>query len=403
MPFSRQPFVGRDSRVLVFSQRNMYRPTWHALQYEFEDLLLQLDDVSLVSPAAVSPSVVSSASRRLVNGALRHSGRRRRLPPSVFPSMRPIRVDTDHDLFFAVFHHPYQLSYLNRLEGWRDRSTRAACLLLELWSPELVKDADYLQLLREFDHVYVFNPSVVPALARMGVRRPTFMPAGVDALMACPLPDPPERCLDVYTYGRTSPDVHAQLLTLVRERRLTYLYDTSYAPTVDAYAEHRELLANMMMRADFFLAHRINDSPERRERTGGDEGMSTRYFEGAAGGAVLLGSRIPSTAFDECFDWEDAVVDLPYEAGDVTEVIARLAKDPDRMAKARANNVANSLSRHDWMHRWARVLEDTDLPRTPAMHVRSEELTALADSARPEAFLPGAGSAHSSQRRAARS
>ena len=384
------PSGTRDSRVLVFSQRALHRPVWHAWEYELEDLLLRFDDTSLVAPGRtglVEP--VSAAGRRLANGLVRRVGGRRTFPPNIYPSMQRTRITSDHDLFFAVIDDPYQLAFLRRLEGWRERATRTACLLVELWTPDLAAKSDYLELLRDFDDVYVFNSAVLPGLQPYVGGRTAFLPVGVDALQAAPLPGLPERVLDVYSFGRNSTGIHQQLLSLADQRGLTYLYDTVSATTAPDYAAHRALMANMMKRAHYFLAHRINDSPERRARTGGDEGMSTRYFEGMAGGAVLLGSRSLGSDFDHCFDWEDAVIPLPYDSADVPERLVELAHQPQRLARARSANVRNTLLRHDWVYRWERVLCDSGLSPTPVMQERRQRLQATADTVSPEVMQAG--------------
>ena len=372
--------------MLVLSQRRLHRPLWQAMQYEFEDVLTWLDDVDLLAPPPVGPPALSSASRRLVNGPLRRVGGPRRSPPWFAPSARTTRVSADHDLFFAVFHYAYQASYLERLHDWRRRCRRAAAVLIEAWSPDSQDNLDYLRMLGQFDVVYVFNPAVAPLLRSLGVRDVRFLPMAVDAAAFAPVPLLPDRVLDVYSYGRSSPVTHRALLRLVDGRGLTYLYDTLEGGHPRDVRDHRALLANMMKRAHFFFAHRINDSPERRVRTGGDEGLTTRYFEGAAGGAVLLGSGTPSPEFDACFDWEDAVVPVPYASDDIGDRLADLWADPDRLARARAANVRNSLLRHDWLHRWETVLADAGLPPTEAMSRRRELLEGLAADATPEAL-----------------
>ena len=373
--------------MLVLSQRRLHRPTWQAMQYEFEDALTWLDDVDLLAPLPVGPPALSSASRRLVNGPLRRMGGPRRSPPWYAPSARATRVSADHDLFFAVFHYAYQVSYLERLHDWRRRCRRAAAVLIEAWSPDSLDNLDYLRMLGQFDVVYIFNPTIAPLLHSLGVKDVRFLPMAVDTAAFAPLPLLPDRILDVYSYGRSSGSTHRALLRLVEEQGLTYLYDTLEGGQPRDVRDHRALLANMMKRAKFFFAYRINDSPERRTRTGGDEALSTRYFEGAAGGAVMLGSRTRSAEFDLCFDWEDAVVPVPYAAEDIGDRLADLLADPDRLARARAANVRNSLLRHDWVHRWETVLEDAGLSTTGAMARRRERLETLADDAVPEVFL----------------
>lgn len=380
----------RDSRVLVLSQRNLHRPLFHALQYQFEDLLTSLDDVQLVAPLAHPHPDVSSLGRRVLNGTLRRARWPRHSPPGNRPSMQPMRVTTEHDLFFAVIHDAYQLSYLNRLDGWRERSRRAVCLLMEVWTPGVARDADYYAMLRQFDAVYAFTPAAAPRLVQLGAPPPQFLTAGIDALQSRPGPRAPKRVVDVYAYGRTSPVVHRQLLDLVDDVGLTYLYDTTADASVPDHAAHRALLANVMKRSRFLLAHRINDSPERRERTGGEESLSTRYFEASAGGAVILGSRPRTPAFDECFDWPDAVIDLPYDGTGVAEVLHELAAQPERLALARAAGVQAGLRRHDWAYQWERVLADSGLQPAPGLTRRYEQLAeaAEAEAAMTTARLP---------------
>lgn len=377
----------RDSRVLVFSQRSLHTPVWHSAQYELEDLLATFDDVDLVAPPSHPHAALSRASRHVVNGALRRVGGTRRSPPWDIASMQRTRVEADHDLFFAVFHHSFQISYLNRLEDWRKRCRTAACVLVEAWSPSFAEDEDYLRLLAEFDVVYVFNPRTIPLLTALGVPDVRPLPLAVDAAAFSPLPLLPARVLDCYSYGRSSQMTHAALLQAVERDGLTYVYDTLRGGVLADSRQHRSLVANLMKRAQFFLAYRINDSAERRARTGGDEALSTRYFEGAAGGAVMIGSSPEAPEFAECFDWPDAVLPVPYDSTDIADVLADLRRQPDRLARIRADNVRNSLLRHDWVHRWASVLADVGLPATAEMESRRSALQALSADAVPQAFL----------------
>lgn len=364
----------RDSRVLVLSQRRLHTAKHLTLQYELEDLLAGLDDVQVLSPDPVTHEDASVATRYALNGGLRRAGLPRHSPPANRPSMRPTRVQGSHDLFFAVFSEAAELSYLRRLRGWRERSRYAVCLLLEVWSHAVPRDRDYYRLLSEFDAVYLFTPAAAPALAALGAPTPAFLPAGVDAERTSPLPDPPPRTTDVYAYGRTSPVLHRQLLDLVRTSGLTYVYDTTLQAKVPDHVDHRALLAEQMKRSVYTLAHRINDSPSRARRTGGEESLSTRYFEATAGGAVLLGSRPRTPDFAACFDWPDAVVDVPYDSPDLAAVLHELAGQPDRLAEARAHGVRAGLLRHDWVYRWEQVLRDARLASTPAMRARQDRL-----------------------------
>ncbi len=377
---SQQP----DSRVLVLSQRRLHTAKHLTMIYEFEDAVRDLDDVQTLAPGPAPYADVGALARRAVNGGLARVGGPRRSPPWTMPSMRPTSVVGHHDLFFAVFTDAYELSYLRRLKGWRERCRRAVCFLTEVWSPGVESNADYYDVLREFDAVYLFTPEAGPALASLGAPAPSFLPVGVDAKLFSPVPVLPSRVVDVYAYGRTSPVLHQQLLDLVETAGTTYVYDTTFQAKVPIHGEHRALLANMLKRSRYSLAHRINDSAQRRLRTGGEESLSSRYFEASAGGAVLLGSRPHTADFDACFDWPDAVIDLPYESFELEEVLHDLAGQPDRLARARAHGVRAALLRHDWVYRWERVLEDSGLPVSTGMLQRKAQLQELADAVTAE-------------------
>ncbi len=369
--------------MLVFSQRGLEKPVFHAAQYELEDLVAGLDDVDLLAPPRVPHPTVSREGRRLVNGTLKRLGAPRRTAPWPRPSMRRTRVAADHDLFFAVFHSGYQIAHLHRLPHWRDRCRTSACLLVEMWARNVPRNADYLRLLADFDVVYVQNPAVIPLLHELGLRDVRFLPLGIDALAFSPLPHVPPRSIDFLNYGRSSPATHRAALDLVDREGVTYLYDSRKGDQMTDHREHRALTANLLKRTRFFFAYSINDGA-RRSRTGGDEALSGRYFEGAAAGAVMLGSLTDSPEARAAFDWPDAVVPVPYDTDDLEGVLSELGGQPDRLAAIRSDGVCNALRRHDWLHRWGQVLADVGLAPTTAMRARADHLEAVAEASTPE-------------------
>lgn len=373
---------------MVFSQRRLHRAPFHAPQYEFEDLLTEIDDVVLLAPPRSEEGPVAQAGRHVMNGAKKRARIPRRSPPWNRPMMATTPVEGEHDLFFAVFNDAYQISYLNDLPGWRQRCRRAVCFLLEAWSTTVARDADYYRLLSEFDAVYLFTPASAAALRAVGVPEPRFLAAGTDALVFAPRSPMQARPLDVLSYGRTSPAVHHQLLEIVGDDDLTYVYDTHTDGAVLDFPEHRLLQASLMKRSSYFIAHAINDSPVRRERTGGEESLSTRYFEGAAGGAIMLGSRPSVAEFDANFDWTDAVIEMPWDCPDVRGVLLDLGRQPERLAVARTQAIATSLLRHDWVYRWEQVLADAGMPLLPAARARQAALAARAADVAPHVHTP---------------
>jgi hypothetical protein len=158
----------------------------------------------------------------------------------------------------------------------------------------------------------------------------------------------------------------------------TYVYDTLHGGTVIDWSEHRFLTASMMKRSRYFIAFNPPDvGGGGKGKWKQEQALSTRYFEGAAGGAVMLGSAPQCTEFAKAFDWPDAVIPLD-PGGDIGSLIASLDRDPERLETIRSRNVRECLSRHDWSHRWATILDELGLEPTAALDQRIGGLRALA-------------------------
>jgi hypothetical protein len=175
-----------------------------------------------------------------------------------------------------------------------------------------------------------------------------------------------------------------------QERKIFYCYDTVAASgiderqrtfRVDSASEHRALLASMLQRTRYFFANRagVNDP----EYTQGHDELSARFYEGAAAGAVMIGEAPKLETFRQQFDWPDAVIHVPFDSPDITQILARLNSDPERLARIRRDNLMNAALRHDWLHRLQTVFDTFKLPPTPAMLLRQERLQALSAMSEP--------------------
>ena len=128
-------------------------------------------------------------------------------------------------LFVAVFNHPHELFALKALPDWRRRCQTAVCYICEAWEQTL---PDYLlELLEDFDHVFLGVSGATRALARVSGRPCSYLPMGVDALRFCPHPATPGRSIDVCGIGRRSPVTHGALLERARAGTFFYYYDTN--------------------------------------------------------------------------------------------------------------------------------------------------------------------------------
>ena len=240
---------------------------WQGSVYEFEDVIMSVDDARLVAPHFPSRRRVTRLGRRLAAEA-RH---RLRMMPA--PDVAPMAIEGDYDLCVAVLQHARQVNDLRQVKHWRRRSRKAVCVIFEQWLPGVAAATPYLELLGEFDHVFVGMRRSIPEMRARSRTSVDYLPPASDVLASCPLPVAP-RVVDVYSIGRSSRPVHDALLRLAREERLTYIYDSVVFGTVPAvdYMQHRELVRHLLKRSRFFLAFRQNDSPEFRPRTGGRGG-----------------------------------------------------------------------------------------------------------------------------------
>jgi hypothetical protein len=367
-----EPHVQEDARILLFSGRNTRVQMWEVPQLEFEDVICEVDSVHVLAPPFNSRSDLHATLSQGMNWLRRSAGLLKQWP------IDEIEIDRDYEMFFAVFHFPQHLAYLKKLKGWRQRCRTAVAFLVENWTGEMPKYRSYLRLLRDFDHVFVFNGASVPALADLVQRPCHFLATATDAISFCPYPLLPERTIDCFGIGRGSPTMHRQLLELAERDEIFYVHDLAKRE-VPNYRAHRKLLSSFMKRSRYFPAYRVSDS--RLSWTGGEEALATRYFEGAAGGAVMIGSHPECAEYYECFDWPDATIPVPWEPDDMRRILADLDAQPERIARVRQNNVVNSLRRHDWVHRWVQVLDTVGLAPTPAVQARLSRLERLAQMA----------------------
>jgi hypothetical protein len=307
------------------------------------------------------------------------------------PSPSTVKLSRDYDFFFPVFNNSYELFALTTVPDWRKRCRVAACYISEVWSD---LPGYLLELLAEFDHVFVGQSHPVNDVARIIGRPCSYLPLAVDVLRFTPLPQMPPRLIDVCNIGRRSPVTHEALLRLARDRQISYYYDTVAASGadrkqrtfhVDDASEHRLLFASLLQRTRYFIANRafVNQP----EFTMGRDEISGRFYEGAAAGTVMIGEPPRTPEFERQFGWPDAVFPVPFDSPDIGQVIEKLDRDPERLARISRNNIRNAALQHDWVHRLRTVFETVGIAPTEAMRDREKRLLA-------HAALASGGSPH---------
>jgi len=360
--------------VLQLSMRRVARLVGYSIDYEFEDVVAALTGADRVEvddwPSLEWSRRLYRYTRHLHRGAVRG------------PHSR-VHLQRDYELFLPVFNHPYELFALAAVPDWRRRCRYAACFLSELWLHRFPRYL--LELLAPFDHVFLAVRHPVADLARLLGRPCSYLPLGTDVLRFAPYPHAPERAINVCSIGRRSAVTHAALLQLAADRRFFYYYDTVAASGVDLRQrtfrvqdprEHRLLLASLLQRSRYCFAHRgfVNDPAA----TQGHDEISSRVYEAAAAGVVMLGEAPRGPDFRAQFDWTDALLPAPFDCPDIARVLQELDADPQRLERIRRENVRQSALRHDWLYRLRDVLATFALPPTAAMQQRSAELETIA-------------------------
>jgi hypothetical protein len=367
-------------RCLVMGTFNMDVRAWSGVPWEFADVISRIEEVDLVAPPdrfydKDNPNAAPPLAAR-IDAKLRRIARRH------VPRMPVTRLTQDYDLAFYICHFIYEIEELAQIRDWRGRSQKAALFLLEGWPATFAQQARTLALLDRFDHVFVLNGSSIGPLSRYTSTPISQLSTATDVLRTTPVPDHPARVVDLCCIGRNDPEVHAALLELSRERGLFYHYDVWKNQNVAAgWEQVRRWNADLIRRSRFYLVWDPAHRNARRDHAGDMQALSTRYFEGTAGGAILLGSAPDCPEYHAAFDWPDAVIPL---AGDPAGVLDALTADPVRCARLRAENIRQSLLRHDWAHRWRQVLHSFDLAPTPAHREREDKLVRLAGMMTPE-------------------
>jgi len=288
----------------------------------------------------------------------------------------PIRVDREYELFFAFCSNPADLRYLSLVEGLHDRCRHTVCVIGEFWASGVAAHRRGLEALRKFDCTFSNLASSVAAIQDATGRPCHSLPLGIDALLFSPYPTDPSRSIDVYNMGRRHETMHQELLSQSERGEIFYIYDTATDFSVIDPREHRSLLANLIKRSRYFITY-----PPKFDvvtETGGQQEVGSRFFEGAAGGAVMLGMAPSCPTFDCLFDWPDAVIPTAANGEEIEALIAGLESTPGRIARIRRNNVVNSLLRHDWIYRWRQIVECIGLSPSIKSAERQARLECLA-------------------------
>ncbi|MBD3676937.1 MAG: glycosyltransferase family 1 protein [Rhodobacteraceae bacterium] len=362
MEFGVVPMPKRN--VLVFSQRAIQTNASRCSGYEFEDVICDLEGGDL---AVARPSKGYDRKFRARRWMSKRSGLFRHLPSCA--DHGPLQED--YDLFVCGIQKPLELLTLDAIPNWRERSRLAVCVIEELWLTTIDQFRPLVKTLSEFDLITCAFAGSCKELSRLTGRPVIHLPGAAGMLRFADDRPSNERPVDVYYMGRRREDLHQELLKLLGARDEFYIYDTGVgAPVVTDHVAHRDYFASLVQRSKIFVVDYAKIGHVDQIR--GEIAWGPRHVEGMAGGAAQVGYAPDTADYLSHFDWPEAVSRLPEDPAEAAREIAALLDAPDEIDRRRAINLRNALMRHDWLHRWALILDHFGLSETPTMKTRRQ-------------------------------
>ena len=368
-----------DSRVLIWSLRNIQNFVYNACLYEFEDIVAAVDDVDIMAPPAYNSTqriinkTVVMATQKIKSKAL----------TNVNPYVGSIDLWYEYEIYFVILDFPWYAASINLLKNWRRRCRFAVCYIIETWSTDVPQLANVIAFFNQFDLICVGTYNILPAISKMASRPCMFLAPGIDTLKFYPNLDASNRMIDVCSLGRRSPVTHSALLTLADQTSFFYYHELTSGSVarIDNPAAHRTTVANLLKNSRYFITNHAKANLPGLITS--DSEIGYRFFEGAAAGNIMIGCPPQGEHFKRYFDWPDAVIPIKFDEPDIAEIISELDSKPDYLKQVRTNNVIHSLRQHDWVYRWEQVLQELGLPSTEAMAQRRAQLNLLATSLEP--------------------
>ena len=114
-------------RVLVVSVRGFRFQVANCVQYEFEDVISELEDVETYEPADEF-----EFARRIYRFTKYATGSDD-IASFIAPFPAEVTLKNEYDLLFVVCDNPWQLHLLESIKNWRDKCRHKACYIMETW------------------------------------------------------------------------------------------------------------------------------------------------------------------------------------------------------------------------------------------------------------------------------
>lgn len=365
-------------RILLYSNRNIYeKKVYRCILHEFEDVINSIDEVDLVAPTLKWQDKIYRGHRKFAQYALEYFNL------NFNPGIPTIKINDYYDLFFYVCDFPQELIHLNAIKGIKKFCKKSMCFINEFWIEDICKYEFLIELLQDFDCVFIGLSTSIDALEKKFRSKIRLMYIGIDNLKFFPAPNT-TRDIYIYSIGRRDENYHKNLKRFCKEKNALYIYDTLSNYLTNDLVDHRAAYANMLKHSNYFVVspgkfnYYINNSKCE---------IGSRYFEGSAAGAILIGEKPINSQNETIFCSENFVEYLPNDYEELKNSIYELDQNLEKKIKIRRNNIINSLKVNDWLYRWEKVLAEAGLKPIDKFYKRKEKLSKLVELSEIEEII----------------
>ncbi len=361
--------VSASRELLIFSQRNLNDNVSRCSGFEFEDMIADVEDAEIVAPRW-------RRDRKTLRDPKRWLSKRTNLFQYWPSGARKTHIKKKYDMGFFNFQKIQEVLTIDAVPNWRERCDLAICTLEEVWPRELVRHQRLVSSLAKFDLITCAFAETCEPLARATGKPVIHSPGAADLVRFAPQSLSVHRPIDVYYMGRKRQELHERLLLSLKERAGFYLYDSATKPPITSqHVVHRELLANLVQHTKLFIVDIAKIGHEDQEA--GNVAWGPRHVEGIAGGAVQVGYAPETDDYLRYFDWPESVFRLQEDPDEAVEQILFLLDDLVEQDRIRKINLTRALQKHDWLHRWAQILDYMSIPESEAMKLRRQRLSEI--------------------------
>ncbi len=345
--------------IHVLSERASCSHGSWANNFALEEILADACDASILAPSQFF------AHTRLepITGRLRN-GRYRRIKSN---------SGEGADLLILIGMGPSALRMLLAIPNWREKYSQVVAYIVDIYPPSDLKFDR--QLARGLDSLFVsYSQMIDPLKSALGVGT-FFLPQATDVVAFGGFN--PDRRIDVAAFGRQPRDVLEKLVgESIPDSRSDFFawWSEQKNPYTRNIGQDQSAFTSILSRSRISLCYRFEDTHPQTYL--GVSPITARWFESAAAGCVIAGSRPSSPEGTEILSWDNSVIEVSTDGVSCVTQLRELLGEPDSLLELGYNNFRFAALGHDWGHRIVSMLSHLSVETPQKL---TDRLTTLAN------------------------